>query len=159
MSFSSADHSALEHLIQEVAIPIGNRRGMSTPEFLRSLRPESNRRRSPRVDLGESDVIIRVENQIVRPVDFSLRGVQFHSDSRLAPGMSVMMHIQSQQDEKVLALGKVMWAAFEKAAMRAEPHYRTGVLLENADLRTIRSILARCGLGQTVDLRVIYSNR
>jgi hypothetical protein len=159
MSLPLSDANVLQHLIQEVAIPIGARRTMSTTEFIRSLSPESNRRRAPRVDLGESDVVVQIENELVRPLDFSIRGVQVQSESRLVPGSSVVMHIRWQEEERLMALGRVMWASFEKAARQAAPLYRSGVLLENADLKAVRSILARCGLGQSVDVRVIYSRR
>lgn len=143
------EDAALQELIQELALPIRRRTSASQHELTRSFSAGSNRRRAPRIDLVESDVVVEVEKAIVRPVDFSLRGVQFHIDSRLVPGSSVTMRIRQGGDASA-ALGRVMWAAFEKVGQQTTPYYRVGVVLENTDVRTVRAILARCGLERPV---------
>lgn len=155
--FGEEDAVAVDHLIQHIGRPVGSHRTASGAEFMRSIAAKSNRRGSPRVNLVASDVIVQVENQVVNAVDFSLHGVQFRSSMRAAPGNSIVMNIRWRQESSSMALGRVMWATFEKPSKLVEAHYRVGVSFESSDLRTIRAILNKCGLGRAFDVQVVQS--
>ena len=157
MPGSGSRDAEVEYLIQELALPVGGRRSATQSEFHRSLDPSSNRRDGQRVNLVGSDLIVRVDNDVVNGVDFSLRGLQFRVSRRLAPGSSVVASLIWPGHESSAALSRVMWAQFERPSRLAEPHYRIGVGFENSDLRAIRSLLERCGLGRNFDLHVVYS--
>lgn len=157
VTFGEEDAVAIDHLIQQIGRPVGTRRSASGSEFTRSIMAKSNRRGAPRVNLVASDVIVQVENQVVNAVDFSLHGVQFRSTLRVAPGNSIVMNIRWRQEAASMALGRVMWATFEKPSKLVEAHYRVGVSFESSDMRTIRTILDRCGLGRSFDVQVVQS--
>ena len=67
------------------------------------------------------------------------------------------MTIRWRDDKASMALGRVMWATFEKSTKVSDPHYRVGVVLESADVRTVRAILERCGLGHTPDVEIVQT--
>lgn len=156
-TFGLEDAVAVDHLIQEIGRPMGAQRTASVSEFRRSMEPKSNRRGAPRVNLVASDVIVQVEDHVVNAVDFSLHGVQFRSALRAAPGSSLVLNIRWRQESSSVALGRVMWATFEKPSKLVEAHYRVGVAFENSDIRTIRAILNKCGLGQSFDVQVVHT--
>ena len=151
------DDATVEHLVQEVARPLVPRRKASTTEFARSVTPEKNRRHSPRVNLVRSEVVLQVDNEVATGVDFSLRGLQFRCPTRLVPGSTVLLNIRWREEKTLAALGRVMWATFEKTATLVDPHYRVGVSLEASDFRAVRDILERCGLGRRPDVEIIHS--
>lgn len=157
MPGSGIRDAEVEYLIQELALPVGGRRAATHSEFHRSLDPSSNRRDGQRVSLVGSDLIVRVDNDVVNGVDFSLRGLQFRMSRRLAPGSSVLATLIWPGHETSVVLSRVMWALFERPSRLAEPHYRVGVGFESSDVPAIRSLLERCGLGRNFDLRVVYS--
>lgn len=157
VTFGEEDAVAIDHLIQQIGRPVGSRRTASGSELTRSIMAKSNRRGAPRVNLVASDVTLQVENHVVNAVDFSLHGVQFRSTMRVAPGNSIVMNIRWRQEAASMALGRVMWATFEKPGKLVEAHYRVGVSFESSDMRTIRTILDRCGLGRSFDVQVVQS--
>ncbi len=151
------DGAAVDQLIQEIARPLGPRRGVPMSEFTRSVAPRANRRRTPRVCLATTDVVVQINKQVVNGIDFSLQGIQLRSGIRLVPGATVTMNIQWREGVPSMALGRVMWATFERPNRLTEPHYRVGVVFESSDFRAIRSILERCGLGRPVDVEILRS--
>ena len=157
MAGSGICDAEVEYLIQELALPVSSRRAATQSEFHRSLDPRSNRRDGQRVSLVGSDIIVRVDNEVVNGVDLSLRGLQFRVSQRLAPSTSVLATLIWPGHESSVALSRVMWVQFERPSRLAEPHYRVGVGFEKADVRAIRSLLERCGLGRNFNLHVVYS--
>lgn len=157
MSVTFVEDDFFEGMIQDIARPLDLRRTASASQFNRSLSPKSNRRTAPRVNLVASDVVVVVDDQVVNAVDFSLRGIQFRSNIRLVPGSTVMLSIRWGKDLHSMALGRVMWATFEKPGRLVEPHYRVGTEFDSADVRAIRAMLERCGLGRPVDVEVVHS--
>ena len=158
VTFGVEDTQAVDFLIREMSRPLGAQRLASGTEFSRSLSRKANRRRGgPRVNLVSSEVTLVVDNQIVNGVDFSLSGVQFRSARRLSPGHALMLNIRWRQDPASVALGRVMWATFERPNRLVEPHYRVGVAFENSDVRTLRALLDKCGLGRNVDIQLVQS--
>jgi hypothetical protein len=151
------DEATIEHLVQEVARPLVPRRKASTTEFARAVTPEKNRRRAPRVNLVRSEVVLQIDQQVVTGVDFSLRGLQFRSATRLVPGSTVLLNIRWRDEKTLAALARVMWATFEKTSHLVDPHYRVGVSLEASDFRAVRELLERCGLGRTPDVEIVHS--
>lgn len=142
------DATTVEHLIHELTRPVGQRRA-SAAQFAQSVTGRNgNRRRAARVNLVSSDVSIKLGEEVVSAVDVSLRGIQFRCATRVVPGSTVMLSLRLKEDTPSVALGRVMWAAFERPNHVASPHYRVGVVFETADIRTIRTMLQQCGLGQ-----------
>ena len=157
MPASGIQDAEVEYLIQELALPIGGRRAATQAEFHRSLDAASNRRDGQRVSLIGSELVVRVDDEVVNGVDLSLRGLQFRVSRRLAPGSSVVASLLWPGHETSAALSRVMWAHFERPSRSAEPHYRVGVGFENFNVRGVRALLERCGLGRNPDLHVVYS--
>lgn len=152
----ASDTVAVEHLIQEITRPIGHRRA-STEQVKRSLMGRSNRRGAPRVNLVSSDIAVRLGNETVSGVDFSLRGIQFRCATRVVPGSTVLLNLQWREEKPAVALGRVMWATFERPTHTASPHYRVGVAFETVDTRLIRTMLQESGFGRvgTEDMEVV----
>lgn len=138
------DALAIESLIQELALPIGRGRS-SVRHFDPSVAgPTRNRRRAPRVNLVADDVVVLIDGESVSVVDFSVGGIQVRSNTRLMPGSTVMLTIQWRDDQKSsVALGRVLWAVFEKPHMFAQPHYRLGALFEQSNVQMLRQMVAR----------------
>ena len=137
------DATAVEHLITELGRPVG-RRG-ATSGFSHSAR--GNRRRSPRVNLSTSDFSVELGGEVVSGVDVSLRGIQFRCRTRLVPGSTVMLSLRQRDESPSIALGRVMWAAFERPHVHVEPHYRVGVVFETVDVRIVRNMLQQGSQG------------
>lgn len=148
MSVTFADDAiAVDHLIHELTRPVGQRRA-SALQFAQSLNGRGNRRRAPRVNLVSSDVSVQLGEELVSAVDFSLRGIQFRCSTRVIPGSTMMLSLRWRNESPSVALGRVMWATFEKPNHLATPHYRVGVTFETVDVRIVRAMLQQCGLGQ-----------
>jgi len=150
MSVTYADDAtAVEHLIQELCRPTGQRRGMaSAAQVGNAVTVRSNRRRAPRVAMISTDATVQLGSETVTAVDFSLRGIQFRCVSRQVPGSTVMLRMRWKDENPSVALGRVMWATFEKPSHLATPHYRVGVVFETVDVRVIRAMLQQSGLDQ-----------
>jgi len=146
MTFAN-DIVTVEHLIHEITRPVGQRRA-SASQFAHSINGRENRRDAPRVNLVSSDVEVQLGEEFVSAVDFSLRGMQFRSLTRVVPGSTVIVSVKWKQQTPSVALGRVMWATFEKLNHLAAPHYRVGLIFETADVRTLRMMLEECGLGR-----------
>lgn len=148
MSVSFVDDAVtVEHLIHEITRPVGQRRA-SASQFSHSVNGRGNRRRAPRVNMVSSEVTVQLGDEQVSAVDFSLRGIQFRCTTRVVPGSTIMLKLRLKEEPASVALGRVMWAAFEKPSHLASPHYRVGVVFETADIRIIRALLKQSGLGQ-----------
>ncbi len=149
MSVTFADDAtAVEHLIQELSRPMGRRTAATATQASHSLVGRSNRRRAPRINMVSSEATVQLGGETVSAVDFSLRGIQFRCATRLVPGSTVMLNLRWRQENPSIALGRVMWATFEKPSHMSTPHYRVGVVFETVDVRIIRSMLDQCGLGK-----------
>jgi len=154
VTFAEEDALAIDHLIREMSRPLGSQRAASMTEFSRALSSRSSRRGAPRVNLVASDITLQVDEQVVNGVDFSVRGVQFRSLARMTPGRTLVLNIRWRQEPSSVALGRVMWSTFERPNRMVDPHYRVGVAFENADVRGLRLLLERCGLGRQIDIQV-----
>lgn len=153
----AADAVTVEHLIHEMTRPVGQRRA-SASQFAQSINGRGgNRRAAPRVNLVASDVFIELGQEAVSAVDVSLRGIQFRCASRVTPGSTLLLKLRYKNESPSVALGRVMWATFERPNHASVPHYRVGVVFETADVRLIRAMLQHCGLGQgeTADVEVV----
>lgn len=139
------DATAVEHLISELARPVGRRSSGASPV----LTSRGNRRRAPRVNMAASPISVQLGDETVSGVDVSLRGIQFRCASRLVPGSTVMLGLRSGQESPSMALGRVMWATFERTSADAVPMYRVGVVFETVDVRAVRNILQQCESGRT----------
>lgn len=151
------DATAVEHLIQELSRPTGHRSTASAMQVGNAVHARSNRRRAPRVNMMSSDATVQLGDETVTAVDFSLRGIQFRCISRLVPGSTVMLSLRWKQENPSVALGRVMWATFEKPVHMATAHYRVGVVFETVDVRIIRSMLQQSGLADMsqADVKVV----
>lgn len=151
------DAVTVEHLIHEMTRPVGQRRA-SASQFAHTTGGRvGNRRGAPRVNLVASNVFIQLDDEVVSAVDVSLRGIQFRCSRRVVPGSTVMLKLRYKNESPSVALGRIMWAAFERPSHVSVPHYRVGVVFEAADVRIIRAMLQQCGFGQgeTAEVEVV----
>lgn len=151
------DAVTVEHLIHEMTRPVGQRRA-SASQFAQSINGlGGNRRTAPRVNLVASDVSVQLGDETVCAVDVSVRGLQFRCAARVVPGSTVMLKLSYKNESPSVALGRVMWAAYERATHSSTPHYRVGIVFETADVRLIRSMLRHSGLGhgQSAEVEVV----
>ena len=142
------DASAVEHLIQELSRPAMAQRRGSSHYVSTHMMKVGNRRRAPRLNPANADISVQLGEETVNAVDFSLRGIQFRCTSRLVPGSTVMLSLRNRNESPSVALGRVMWATFEKINADATPNYRVGVVFETVDVRIIRNMLSQCSNAQ-----------
>lgn len=152
------DATAVEHLIQELSRPTGGRRDTASALHVgNAVQSRSNRRRAPRVNMMSSDATVQLGSETVTAVDFSLRGIQFRCMTRLVPGSTVMISLHRKRENPSVALGRVMWATFEKPSHMATAHYRVGMVFETVDVRVIRAMLEQSGFEKlaSTDVKVV----
>lgn len=142
------DASAVEHLIQELTRPMAAQRRGASHYVSAHMMKVGNRRRAPRLSPTTADISVQLGDETVSAVDFSLRGIQFRCETRLVPGSTIMLSLRHRTDSPSVALGRVMWATFEKINAEAVPNYRVGVVFETVDVRIIRNMLSQCSTTQ-----------
>jgi PilZ domain len=145
----SHDFPSIDPRIQEIADPIRSRQ-----EALQAEVPKArdvrlgNRRNLTRVSPAPSDLVVHLNGESVSVVDFSMRGLQLRFTPRFAPGTTVMVRIRWRDEQQAtMALARVLWITFERSHRFAVPQHRVGAIFDTVDLRMIRAILSRCGLG------------
>lgn len=147
MKRSAAEEIVVEGLIHGYAEAVHE----STPvdrewQPVVSRPPRHERRRGERLTRMAADVVVTVEQEQVGVVDLSAGGIQFRTKTRLTPGSTVMLRVRWRGDQYVsLALGRVMWATFEKPSTLSAADYRIGVLFEQFDIPKFKEVARRYG--------------
>lgn len=151
----------MDERIQDLAEPVECAAPRSWPPArAQSGRPWRNRRRSERVNMVSSEVLVSIDQEPANVIDLSVGGIQFRTNHRLTPGSTVLLHILWRDEGRSsLALGRVVWAIYEKPARFTSAHYRVGAWLEQSDVSSFRRVVQRFGVRTTNSAIEVVSHR
>lgn len=159
MEHRTDDRLGVEALVQELMHPVQKSHAAASrpPHSPTATTRRHNRRHTERVSLVATDVVVTIEHENVSVVDLSVGGIQFRTNRRVVPGATVMLNVHWRDNGRTsLALGRVIWAIYEKPARFSYPHYRVGALFEQSDLALLRTVVQRYGLtGTGPDVEVV----